>query len=188
MISCTVSCMQLFTSAWVSKAPHILYIQNPTHWVKTHTISYNSFLVNGITINPEICPLPYFPSHEFGQQILRVLSPHSLNPALLNHLQSPGYPPVSSFCTFTCTICLAWPFIIYLANPSLSLQEAVQLFPPLFTLFCLSLYLDLCVVFPHAQYQTNSQHLLSIYYVPGFIPDVFHVLVTHLIWWGRCYY
>ena len=92
MISGAVSCMQLFTSAWVSKAPHILYVQNPTHWVKTHTISYNSFLVNGITINLEISPLPYFPSHEFGQQILRVLSPHSLNPALLNHLQSPGYP------------------------------------------------------------------------------------------------
>ena len=54
----------------------------------------------------------------------------------------------------------------------LSLQEAVQLSPPLFRLFYLSLYLDLYVVFPH-------EHLLSIYYVPGFVPGVFHVLVTH---------
>lgn len=53
-------CIRLYTSAWVSKSPHILYVQNQTHRVKTHTTSYNLFLVNGITVNPETCLLPYF--------------------------------------------------------------------------------------------------------------------------------
>lgn len=71
MVPCTVClpkcsckapnlCIRLYISAWVSKSPHILYVQNQTHRVKTHTTSYNLFLVSGITVNPETCLLPYF--------------------------------------------------------------------------------------------------------------------------------